>query len=165
MPRNEITTKKIIKWLIKHKKITVSWFAVSIVFLCINFLIIGSLIIIYLEAKNSKPLFGNEHTNDCRIVNNIASMQENKELRIYTNINSNLAHVIALNEDGTVLDKSNTETKNNNNEKIKTFDESCSIIKDFTFKDGIATIHNHSFSAYGYIYYFYMFRIFYSLTH
>ncbi|MCG3711531.1 hypothetical protein L5F64_00210 [Aliarcobacter butzleri] len=86
---------------------------VKIVFLA-GFLIMILLLIPFIEALTMKPLI---YKYDCRIVNTAEAIKQGKELRLYFKDGIELTHIVALNEDGTIIDKSYSEKGINDNGK------------------------------------------------
>ena len=112
------------------------------------------------EALRMKPFKGNY---DCRIVNTAEAIKEGKELRLYVKEGVELTHIIALNEDGTIIDKSFSENgKNDNGKKIEEL-ESIKGVK-LAYKktvDGNETIYINDIETYIQVKYINLFTFFY----
>jgi len=114
----------------------------------------------FVEALRMKPFKGNY---DCRIVNTAEAIKEGKELRLYVKEGVELTHIIALNEDGTIIDKSFSENgKNDNGKKIEEL-ESIKGVK-LAYKktvDGKETIYINDIETYIQVKYINLFTFFY----
>lgn len=116
-------------------------------------LVLFAFTLVAIEVKTLKPIMG----NDCRIVNTVEAIKQNKELRIYAKDGVVTRHIIALNEDGTIIDKSYVDLskneKNEDNNLVSEFEKTKGVKQVYSFKNGVGTVYENSAETYTDIFY------------